>query len=196
MFKHFILRFRIIKIGMIILFLSLSQNIYSQFPYWTNSNITPEEMVALLVGGGVTYSNVTYTGVPVASGSFGGTSNIGFDYGIILTSGKASISAGPNNSGSAGFDNGAPGDPDLASFSGVSSHNACVLEFDFIPQSSIVEFQYVFASEEYHEYANSNVNDAFGFFISGPGISGPYSNNSKNIALILAILLSIESYSP
>ncbi|MCD4773275.1 MAG: choice-of-anchor L domain-containing protein [Bacteroidales bacterium] len=141
-------------------------------------------MVQILVGPGVEFSDVTYTGVTIASGSFGGLSNIGFDNGIILTSGKASISAGPNSSSSAGFENFAAGDSDLAAISGVTSHDACVLEFNFIPQSSIVEFEYVFASEEYHEYANSTVNDAFGFFISGPGISGPYSNSSKNIALI------------
>lgn len=44
-------------------------------------------------------------------------------------------------------------------------------------------FQFVFGSEEYPEYVNQ-FNDVFGFFINGPGINGPHSNNSKNIALI------------
>ena len=46
-----------------------------------------------------------------------------------------------------------------------------------------------FASEEYPEYVNQ-FNDVFAFFISGPGITGPYSSptgfpgGSANIALL------------
>ena len=158
----------------------------SQEVLQVSNQITPTELVQeILIGGGIETSNITYTGVDIARGEFwGGPGNIGVESGVILTSGSINIAPGPNNSGSAGNNNGAPGDPDLQAISGVSSHNACVLEFDFVPQSSMVSFRYVFASEEYHEYANSSVNDAFGFFISGPGISGPFSNNSKNIALI------------
>jgi hypothetical protein len=76
------------------------------------------------------------------------------------------------------------GDPDLQVFSGGETFDACVLEFDFVPYYSYVWFQFVFGSEEYPEFVGSVFNDAFGFFISGPGITGPYSNNSKNIALI------------
>ena len=167
----------------VIILLYFTNTVISQ-PFWVNSNLTPEQMVNVLIGQGVTTSDITYTGVGIASGSFGGASNIGLNYGILLTSGSVNVTVGPNNSGNAGYNNGAAGDPDLQAFSGVTSDDACVLEFDFIPQSSVVEFSYVFASEEYHEYANSSWNDAFGFFISGPGINGPYSNNSKNIALI------------
>ncbi|MBK7297043.1 MAG: choice-of-anchor L domain-containing protein [Flavobacteriales bacterium] len=47
-----------------------------------------------------------------------------------------------------------------------------------------VSFNFVFASEEYPGYVCGTVNDAFGFFISGPGITGPFSNGAANIALI------------
>lgn len=150
-----------------------------------NENISPEDLVEILIGNGVEVSNISYTGADIARGEFwNGPGNIGIDDGVLLTSGSVDIAVGPNTSGSDGTNNGAPGDPDLEAISGVSSHNACILEFDFVPQSSMVSFKYVFASEEYHEYAGSSVNDAFGFFISGPGITGPYSNSSTNIALI------------
>jgi hypothetical protein len=150
-----------------------------------SSNITPQQMVQeILIGGGVVTSNITYTGNNISRGKFwGGPGNIGIEEGIILTSGNVTVAPGPNNSGSAGANSNQPGDPDLNAIAGVSTFDACVLEFDFIPQSTTVTFRYVFGSEEYHEYVNQ-FNDAFGFFISGPGINGPYSNNSANIALI------------
>lgn len=150
----------------------------------TNS-ITPEQMVQqVLIGGGIVTSNITYTGANISRGKFwGGPGNIGIRDGIILTSGDINKAKGPNNSGSAGTNTNTGGDPDLNQIAGTATFDACVLEFDFIPQSNVVSFRYVFASEEYHEYVNQ-FNDAFGFFISGPGISGPFSNNSKNIALI------------
>ena len=148
------------------------------------SDITPEEMVEILIGSGLTYDNVVYTGDSVARGQFwGGPGNIGVSNGIILTSGKATKAIGPNNAGNMGYDCDEPGDEDLTALAGCSTFDACVLEFDFIPEYENIWFDFVFGSEEYHEYVGQ-FNDAFGFFISGPGISGPYSNNSENIALI------------
>jgi hypothetical protein len=60
-----------------------------------------------------------------------------------------------------------PGDPDLDSLSGRTTHDASILEFDFVPQSDSIVFRYVFASEEYNEYVGSQYNDTFGFLING-----------------------------
>lgn len=150
-----------------------------------SNNISPQEMVRdVLIGGGVVTSNITYSGNNISRGKFwGGPGRIGISEGLILTSGSVNIAPGPNNSSGAGYSSGQGGDPDLQQIANVTINDACILEFDFIPQSSIVSFKYVFGSEEYHEYVNQ-FNDAFGFFISGPGISGPFTNNAKNIALI------------
>lgn len=151
-----------------------------------NTTQTPAQLVQnVLLGGGITVSNITYTGNGSARGFFNGaSSNIGLASGVILTTGLVTNAPGPNNSGSQGTDNSLSGDPDLDQISGVSTFDACILEFDFVPLADSVSFRYVFASEEYPEFVNGGVNDAFGFFISGPGINGPYSNNSSNIALI------------
>lgn len=150
------------------------------------SEITPEDMVEILIGSGLEYSNVVFAGADSSRGSFwGGPGNIGLNNGIILTSGGVSLAPGPNTMTGAGAANMSPGDPDLEMLSqGGLSYDACVLEFDFIPFYEYVWFQFVFCSEEYPEFVGSAFNDVFGFFISGPGITGPYSNNSKNIALI------------
>ena len=62
------------------------------------------------------------------------------------------------------------------SFTVSATQDAAILEFDFVPSSDTVRFNYVFASEEYLDFVNSNYNDVFAFFISGPGITGPYAS--------------------
>lgn len=151
-----------------------------------NGSLTPQQLVqTILLGNGVSASNITYTGAPAAIGSFNGTaSNIGIASGILLTTGNLTNAIGPNNLGGQGLDNNRSGDADLNIISGVTTFDAAVLEFDFVPASDTLRFNYVFSSEEYPEFVDGGVNDAFGFFISGPGISGPYSNNSENVAII------------
>jgi gliding motility-associated-like protein len=105
--------------------------------------------------------------------------NLGLNSGILLTTGDYSVAIGPNNQiGAATVDNN-PGDPTLQAIAGVNTYDAAVLEFDFIPQNDTIQFNYVFASEEYPEYVCSTYNDLFGFFISGPGIIG-----TQNLATI------------
>jgi gliding motility-associated-like protein len=75
-------------------------------------------------------------------------------------------------------------DPDLVSISGAAINDAAVLEFDFVAQGDSMNFKYMFGSEEYPEFVGGVMNDAFGFFLSGPGINGPFSNNSVNLAVL------------
>lgn len=126
------------------------------------------DLAQSLVGAGVTISNVVYTGGTSASGSFtGGASSVGFDSGVLLTSGAAADALGPNNSSNTSTNNSLAGDSDLTSLSGVPTNDASVLEFDFIPNADTVFFQYAFASEEYLEYVGSPYNDSFAFFVNG-----------------------------
>ena len=164
----------------------LCSSLFSNAQLSVNSTQTPTQLVQnVLLGNGITVSNITYTGGGSARGFFNGaTSNIGLASGVILTTGDIINAPGPNLSGSEGTDNTLNGDPDLDQISGVLTFDACVLEFDFIPLADSVSFRYVFGSEEYPEFVDGVVNDAFGFFISGPGIAGPYSNGAKNIAII------------
>jgi gliding motility-associated-like protein len=155
-----------------------------------NSSLTPQQLVEeIFVGGGCfDVSNVSFSGGQGAIGSFqNGLPSIGLGSGIILTSGSAAIATGPNNQSGAGATSGGGSDPDLVQASnGGNVLDAAVLQFDFVPTLSQITFRYVFASEEYCEYANSGFNDVFGFFLSGPGINGPYSNNGINIATLPA----------
>jgi gliding motility-associated-like protein len=135
----------------------------------------------VLLGPGVTASNIMYSGSPAAIGSFTATgTNLGINQGIVMTTGtiinNGNGPQGPNNQPGAGVDNNVGGSALLTSLvPNAQTFNAAILEFDFIPYSDTVRFRYVFGSDEYPEFAppnNSGYNDVFGFFISGPGISG------------------------
>jgi hypothetical protein len=108
-----------------------------------------------------------------------GSSNFPIGEGIILSTGIASSAMGPNNlEGRSDLMVTGASDPDLSLISGEDMNDAAILEFDFVPAGNTMEFKYTFSSEEYLEYINSSFNDAFGFFLSGPGINGTYRNNA------------------
>lgn len=139
-----------------------------------NSGLTPADLVAALLGGGVTVSNVTFNGVNVAAGTFsGGTGIVGFASGIILSSGDISFVPGPNSQDSVSGVNTGIGDPDLTGLiPGYTTFDAAVLEFDFTcTGTQTIQFQYVFTSEEYNEWVNTAFNDVFGFFLNGTNIA-------------------------
>lgn len=125
----------------------------------------------------ITVSNITFQGANRALGRFDATgTNLGITSGIIMTTGNITGNSngpkGPNNSASAGEDNGTGGYSVLTNIVGNTTHNASVLSFDFQTCSDSIEFRYIFGSEEYPEYVGSQFNDVFGFFISGPGFNG------------------------
>lgn len=152
-----------------------------------NGASTAQQAVELILGEGADVFNVTSTGQANQVGTFTcGACNIGFASGMILATGNVAVANGPNNIGSAtnGGGNFGVTDPDLAQLIGVSLNDAATVTFQFVAQSDSVSFNYVFASEEYPEFANSSFNDVFGFFLSGPGINGPFTNNAINIATL------------
>ncbi len=115
----------------------------------------------------------------------GGSSIFGFSNGIIISSGDILLAEGPNVSVKSGIgfgDN--TGDDDIDIMTSGAIMDVAGIEFDFVPIGESVTFRYVFASEEYCEFVGSIFNDVFGFFVSGPGLSGPFSNNAVNVALI------------
>ncbi len=144
------------------------------------NGLTATQMANIIAGPGITVSNATYNGAAIASGSFDGTnSNIGVASGVLLTTGDLTFAVGPNTQGGITGINGTPGNPQLDGIAGDFTYDAATLEFDFIPQSNTASFKYIFASEEYPEWVNQGYNDAFAFYISGPGIIG-----QQNIAVV------------
>lgn len=172
-----------------LLVLFSSSMAWSQMTVGPLGSQNPAILVIPIVGVGVSASNVTYQGIGSSAATFsGGSPIVGFDSGIILSTGSATGvfgSAGVTSSTC----NGLPGDTDMAALAGTAVTNvydATVLSFDFIPTFSTVSFNYVFASEEYNAFIGSTYNDVFGFFVNGvnvalvPGTSSNVSINTVN----------------
>ncbi|NJO86696.1 MAG: hypothetical protein HC821_01060 [Lewinella sp.] len=87
-----------------------------------------------------------------------GLSSIGIEQGIVLTTGRVSTIEGQNSANYTSFLYNAPSsDPDLRLVAGNNSiFDAVSLEFDFVPTTNSINFDYVFASEEYCEGFNNN----------------------------------------
>lgn len=155
----------------------------------TETGHTAQDLIQNVFIGGNCFdvSGVSAPGGALAMGTFSnGLDPIDIEEGVILASGHINIAQGPNTQTGDGSSVGSAGvDPDLADLVGTNSiFDVAIIEFDFIPTEDYVSFDYVFASEEYCDYVNSQFNDVFGFFISGPGINGPFTNNAENIAVI------------
>lgn len=130
-----------------------------------------------LLGPGVTpVGNATYFGGSMASGIFtAGTTSIGIQDGILLSTGFATDAEGPNiSTGSSQVSSGV-GDADLDAEFGLmapqTTMDTTYLEFDFQTDGGDLFFNFVFASEEYNEFVNSAFNDVFAFFVDGVNIA-------------------------
>ncbi|EDP96581.1 choice-of-anchor L domain-containing protein [Kordia algicida OT-1] len=144
-----------------------------------NTNLDNNALIQTLGGNGVDISNVNVT---AANGSYGQFTNGGFGIaqGVLLTTGSIQDAVGPNDVRNAATDTNAGGSALLdALVNDGATQDATIITFDIVPEGTNISFNYVFASEEYHRFVNSQFNDVFGFFISGPGING-----NQNIATI------------
>lgn len=180
-------------LGSGILLLVTGQLFAQQIEVDNNDPFTPENLITnVFLGDGVEVTNLTYEG-PASSVAYfkDGQNQVGLDRGVVMTTGVAvtdGTNYGVNAAGNlnASVDNGSNiTDLDLNQIAGGNTVNNLVrYTITFVPVSDTLRFRYTFASEEYPEYVCSAYNDIFGFFISGPGINGPYQNNAENIALI------------
>lgn len=155
---------------------------------------TAASLLSSFIGQGLIIQNPTINCAANGYGTFtnGNTTTIGINNGIMLSSGSIFNSVGPNDETGAGTCNSTSGDVDLDGLTGEATFDACVLEFDFIPQCDSLTINFVFGSEEYPEYVNQ-FNDVFGFFINGPNPSGGSYTNYNIARLPNSTICSINT---
>ena len=136
-----------------------------------------------------TIANITWaTGTTVATNGIGyfnkGNSNFPFDQGIILSTGKAAAAAGPNTNilSDGGAGTGTGGDADLSAILAAQTppangtlNNSTKLEFDFIAIDPSIQFNFMFASEEYGTF-QCGFSDAFAFILTDVTAGTPATN--------------------
>lgn len=169
------------------LFATLASTGYAQIT--VDQSLTIEQYVNdVLLGEGVTATNISFEGSMEQFGYMTGGLDNGFpiEGGLILSSGNAS-DAFCAGQGCIGCNGPTPTDPDLLeiandvpplidqAFTVGSVNDLCVIEFDFDPAGDFVSFNYIFGSEEYESFENTQYNDIFAFFLSGAGITGQYN---------------------
>ena len=169
------------------------------------SGLTIEDYVNnVLLGNGVQASNITYSGGSDQLGMLtGAEDSFSIATGLVMSSDAAENLGCPSNfvqcTGCLGM---GYSDPDLLavansvppligeSFSVNSVNDVSTLEFDFTAAGDSIRFNYAFGSDEYETWINTQYNDVFAFFLSGPGINGTYSspaefpNGAVNIAVV------------
>ena len=131
--------------------------------------------------------NVTYS----TGTSFGSTNGIGyfeangsswpFQDGLIMTSGDVLNAVGPESGVISDGDFTWPGDADLESvIPGLNmgdTNNASIIEFEFVPISNSISFDFIFAAEEYGTF-QCTFTDAFAFLLTDS------SGNTTNLAIV------------
>ncbi len=188
--NHLFMKRRIHYYILTFCFALINQFAFSQVMQIVPATTAPFNPINLIenvfLGQGVEVLNITYNGDPNAVGYFKlGNQDIGIYEGVVMSSGNVSTIPVANNT-STGTSNNTTGgnDADLTTIAGQGTFDAAIYTIEFIPSADTLQFNYVFGSEEYSEWVCTNFNDVFGFFISGPGIIGPYQNMATNIALL------------
>lgn len=171
------------------LFFLLSVKTVSAQYVQVNDNYTAQQLVNALVDGSCAQvSNISVKGASEKS-SYGyftnPSSSFPFTNGIVLSTGYATSIVGPNDSLLSEGSTDWKGDLDLQLALDVyNTINATILEFDFIPFTDKISFDYIFASEQYLTSINSpnqcNYTDGFAFLIKEANSTSSY----KNLAVV------------
>ena len=98
---------------------------------------------------------------------------IGDGENIVLSTGNATeVEEIINDSGSTSTVTGGGADADVSAATGSPTFDACSLSFDVVSsRSTTVTFSYIFMSEEYNEFVDSDFNDGFLLLVDGQNVA-------------------------
>ncbi len=142
----------------------------------TYTQSTALQMANAIFGDGVQVTGASYTG-PASSAAVYSNGQLSpgvvpSNTGVILSTGRAAdftqSSGDPNrNAGTTTDTSGVNNNAQFNTVAGASTFDAVWLDVDFIPTGDEMTMQFVFSSEEYPEFINSQFNDVVGVWING-----------------------------
>ena len=159
-------------------------------PISTNTSLyTVEELVTdVLID---SQCNQAFNITSSTGSDFGSTNGIGyfeangsswpFENGLIMTSGDVANAPGPESGVLLDGTYAWPGDGDLEAFipglNAGDTNNASIIEFEFVPVSNSMSFDFIFAAEEYGTF-QCTFTDAFAFLLTDS------AGNTTNLAIV------------
>ena len=154
-----------------------------------NTNATAMQMANEIFGDGVSVVSASYTGDARSSGIYSNGDSISphatpGNTGVILSTGRAQDFTNPahplallglsnpaNQSDARSTDTtGVNNNPMFNAAAGTNTYDAAWLDVSFIPTGSVMTMQFVFASDEYPEYATGAYQDFVGVWVNGQQI--------------------------
>ncbi len=165
---------------------SLDVNIPNGFP----TNWLPGQ----LQGDDVLIVSANYFGDDESLGVFSDGSGIGLDEGVILSTGKVLDANLPNDelfqiggdmavnyAGSA-----------LNGFTSRNIYDENIIQIGFIPTKNTIEFEFVFATEEWPIKICAEDHDVFGMLLQGEGVFGFYEDNAEHLGNVPGTMIPIN----
>ncbi|NEX46245.1 Hint domain-containing protein [Rhodobacter sp. ETT8] len=147
-------------------------------------------MANAMFGSGVTVVGASYTGPRDSSAVFTNgqlaPGVLASSTGVILSTGDVrdftQSSGDPNRSASTSTDTaGVDNNSQFNAIAGARTFDAVWIDVDFIPTGDFLSMRFVFSSEEYPEYVNSNFNDVMGVWINGAYVPVSIGNGTSSI---------------
>ncbi len=160
-------------------------------PPYPASDYTPEQLVKnVLISSGAACGTPNVSNVSVTPNLPATDQNRSWGYfhradttfpfkdGIIISTGYARKAGNTASTGTLSDNIAAGSDPDLVAAMGLPGGytNSAVLEFDFVPTSTQIKFNYLLASEEYTSPFPCSFADGFVLLLRPVGSTGPYQN--------------------
>lgn len=155
-----------------------------------NTSASALQMANTIFGSGVTVTGASYSGPANSSAIYSnGQLAAGVtpsDSGVILSTGNvrdfAQSGGDPNRqTGTSTDTSGATNNAQFNAVAGTRTYDAVWLDANFIPDGNVMTMNFVFASEEYPEYVNSNFNDFLGVWVNGQYVPISVGNGTTAI---------------
>ena len=202
--KIHVLKSRIFLLVLLLMISSISLSQVTFTPNPTNLQInTALNGTGLTISGGTLVNGKRSDQIATFTNGIAGA-NIGINSGVFFSTGNATQNLNNRNSFRNRSDNPLGNtlysDPDLSAIDASATRDNVVYSFTVKlgPSTTSIRLSYQFGSEEYPDYVGSSFDDNFGFFVTGPGITGTVNMArlpNNNITSINKVNSGVQGFS-